>query len=115
METTQYGQVLYRQAADELVPAGCVDRDRANQHGACMGRGCEWCFVYYEGPEILFELRDCYICDEVFGGVDDPGILVTFSDVGRQVVHDSCYEQAHGRWVDACRAEEAELWANYPN
>ena len=115
METTQHGQVFYPQEADELVPEGCLDRDRGNQHGDCLGRGCEWCDVYYHGPEILFELRGCYSCGGEFGVADEDGLFMEFSDVGRQVVHESCYEAARDAWVDACRGEEAELRANYPN
>ena len=119
METTRYGQVFYPQEADELVPSGCLDIELGNTHGACMQRGCEWCWVYYEGPDVLFELRDCYVCNEVFGFYDgliaEPRLFIEFSDVGRQVVHESCYEAARDAWVDACRGEEAELRANYPN
>lgn len=112
METTQYGQVFYAEEADEFVPAGCLDRDRGNQHGACLDRGCEWCAVYYEGPEILFDLRACYICDDGFGVVDDPGTFGEFSDVGRQIVHGSCYEAAHDAWVNAC--QEVDDATNIP-
>ena len=51
METTKAGQTFYRSEADELVPHGCIAR--GNEHGACMGRGCAWCFVYYYGPDVL--------------------------------------------------------------
>lgn len=112
METTRYGQVFYLEEADELVPAGCLDRDRGNQHGACLKRSCEWCWVYYEGPDVLFELRNCYICNGAFGFcaglADDPRLFVEFSDVGRQVVHESCYAEAHDAWVDACLEQAAK-------
>lgn len=108
METTLAGQVFYRQEADELVPAGCLDRDRGNQHGACLDRGCEWCWVYYYGPNILLEIRACYICGAGFEVLDDELIFVEFGAVGRQVVHELCYEQAHDAWVDACRAGDEE-------
>ena len=114
MEITRAGQVFYRAEADELVPLGCIDRERGNTHGACMDGGCEWCFVYYDGPEVLFELRDCYFCGGL-NSVDDPFTFGSFSDVGKQVVHEWCYEEAHDAWVDACRGEEAELRASYPN
>ncbi len=39
--------------ADELVPEGCISV--GNEHGACMDRGCRWCWVYYEGKEGLID------------------------------------------------------------
>ena len=54
METSVYGQITYRAEADALIPGGCVAV--GNEHGACMGRGCKWCLVYYYGPAVLDEL-----------------------------------------------------------
>ena len=113
METTLAGQVFYRQEADELVPGGCLSQ--GNEHGACLDRGCEWCHVYYDGPNVLFELRDCYICSEPFDHEDEAELFIPFTDMASQVVHEGCYEAMHDAWIDACRGEEAELRANYPN
>tara|TARA_Y100000310_G_scaffold314220_1_gene363375 strand:- start:114 stop:287 length:174 start_codon:yes stop_codon:yes gene_type:complete len=56
MELTKYGQVFYPQEANALVPDGCIAD--GNEHGACMDRGCRWCWVYYDGPEVLEETDD---------------------------------------------------------
>ena len=48
METTPMGQTFYPQEADERVPSGCIAT--YNEHGGCMDRGCDWCFIYYNGP-----------------------------------------------------------------
>ncbi len=55
METTPMGQTFYPQEADKLVPEGCIATH--NEHGACMDRGCKWCWVYYDGPEALEDLE----------------------------------------------------------
>lgn len=83
MEVSKYGQVFY-QAEAEALTAGCISR--GNEHGACMDRGCEFCHVYYDGPDILLELRPCYLC----GGTD--GLLEwrELANVGPQVVHAAC-------------------------
>ena len=45
METTNHGQVFYREEADKLFPRGCKCRDST----------CDWCFVYYNGPDDVEE------------------------------------------------------------
>jgi hypothetical protein len=55
MEVSKYGQVSYPQEANTFAPDGCIAQ--GNEHGGCMDRGCEWCFVYYHGPEVLAELE----------------------------------------------------------
>ncbi len=42
-------QVFYREDAGRLIPDGCIAI--GNEHGACMDRGCEYCLIYYYGPE----------------------------------------------------------------
>ena len=56
MKTPKSGQIFYKEEADALVPRGCIAQ--GNEHGACMARGCKWCFVYHYGPDILAELED---------------------------------------------------------
>ena len=56
METSRHGQITYQEEADILVPEGCIAV--GNEHGACMDRGCRWCFVYYDGPRVLIGLGE---------------------------------------------------------
>jgi hypothetical protein len=57
MEITPMGQTFYPQEADEIAPEGCIAT--FNEHGACIDRGCQWCIVYYDGPDAL---EDCFVC-----------------------------------------------------
>lgn len=44
METTKYGQTFYQAEADAMFSAGC----KCGNNG---GGDCDWCRVYYNGPE----------------------------------------------------------------
>lgn len=46
METTKFNQTFYQAEADELFPAGCKC---TSTNG---GGDCDWCQVYYNGPEM---------------------------------------------------------------
>ena len=49
----------------------------------------------------------CFLCAET-ERIDDRFIWHTFTDVGPQIVHESCYEQARDAWEAAWRGEEEE-------
>ena len=56
MNVKKTGQTFYEREAEILFPHGCIAL--VNEHGACMSRGCGYCFVYYDGPSIITELDD---------------------------------------------------------
>ena len=49
---------------------------------------------------------NCFLCDET-ERIDDRFIWHTFTDVGAQIVHESCYEQREA-WEAAWREEEED-------
>ena len=49
----------------------------------------------------------CFLCDET-ERIDDRFIWHTFTDVGAQIVHESCYEQGRAAWEDAWRVWEED-------
>ena len=82
-ETTPMGQTFYAFEADLYAPEGCIAI--GNEHGACMDRGCKWCWIYYDGP-------NCHSCEDP---LYERGVLVdgmTFDDA-RQPYHRACAER----------------------
>jgi hypothetical protein len=57
MITTRYGQVFYPEEANDIVGEDTctIFKDGKHNHDTME---CDWCFVYYQGPQVWKEEQD---------------------------------------------------------